>query len=451
MCRALVAVFARFRSTLTAALWIASALLASVAGGRAEGVVDPRYRALYDEAFRATYRHPDDVAAALEFAKVARVAGDLEGAVGALERVLIFNPDLPTVDLELGLLYRDLGSPEAARIHLLRADPAQLSPEDRAQRATALAELDRELTRHRLSGAASFGLRYQTNANAGASAAAQIAGGSAATLNSLKAKADGDAFGAITVNHSYDLGDQAGDTWDSRASLYGTRQFHRHLLNVGIAEIDTGPRFRLGTSADPTLRPYGVASVFTLGGTTYFVSSGGGLNAHHVLNPRWSLDAVVEMRSASYYASSQQPTAPDYDARQSLGRLTVGYAPTDVDFFSAALQAIDYSAHRDFQTYQEARLAANYTRRFAIPGLPQPWWFSLYGGPLERSYHHADPNVDPMHRRQDGEWDLGGALIVGLTDRIDFRLEVQQVWANSNVALYEYRDTSVLGSIGYRF
>jgi hypothetical protein len=447
----LVAVFSRVGSTLTAVLWLAGALLATVSAGRAAGVVDPQYRALYDQAFRATYEHPDDVAAALNFAKVARLAGDPEGAVGALERVLIFNPDLPTVDLELGLLYRDLGSPEAARVHLLRADPARLSPEDRAQRETTLAALDRELTRHNLSGFATFGLRYQTNANAGASAAAQLAGGSARTLASLSAKADGDAFGAITVNHSYDLGDQSGDTWETRTALYGTRQFHRHLLNVGFAEIDTGPRFRLGDASDPTVRPYGVGNVFELGGTTYFVSGGGGINVHDVLNPRWSLDGVVEMRSLSYYASSQQPTAPDFDARQSLGRLTVGYAPTNVDFLSAAFQALDYSAHRDFQTYQEARLAASYTRRFEIAGLPQPWWFTIYGGPLERSYHHADPNVDPMHRRQDGEWDLGGALIVGLTDRIDFRLDVQQVWANSNVALYEYRDTSVLGSIGYRF
>ena len=150
-----------------AALGWLVAWLAAAPGAAAQGVVDPQYRTLYDAAFRATYDHPTDLAAALAFAKVARLAGDIEGAIGALERVLIFNPDLAVVDLELGLLYRALGSPEAARFHLRHADPAQLSQADRELRDRTLAELDAELTRHKLSGIASTGLRYQTNANAG--------------------------------------------------------------------------------------------------------------------------------------------------------------------------------------------------------------------------------------------------------------------------------------------
>jgi tetratricopeptide (TPR) repeat protein len=419
----------------------------------AQGVVDPKYRAMYDQAFRATYDHPDDLTAALEFAKVARLAGDIEGAIGALERVLIFNPDLAVVDLELGLLYRTLGSLDTARIHLLHADPAQLSPADRDVRERTLAEIDAALTRNKLSGIAATGLRYQTNVNAGATEAARLAGGAPGALASLRARGDADAFAAVTLTDSYDLDDQAGDTWDTRLSLYGTRQFHRHLLNIGLAELDTGPRFRLGDSTDPTLRPYALANVFELGGTTYFVSYGGGLNLHVPLGPRWIVDATFETRSLSFNQSSLEPTAPDYDARQVLLRLLVGYAPDDANLITATLQGADYDARRNFQTYDELRLSASYTHRFAAPWsfLSQPWAASLYGGPVGRWYDHADPNIDPLQRRADGEWDLGAALIIGLADKLDFRLEVQQVWANSNVPLYEFRDTAVLGSIELRF
>src|SRR5256885_11243076 len=58
----------------------------------------------YTTLFRTD--RPSDVGAALTFAKIATLAGDAEGAIGALERVLIFNPDLPEVDLAIGELYR---------------------------------------------------------------------------------------------------------------------------------------------------------------------------------------------------------------------------------------------------------------------------------------------------------------------------------------------------------
>jgi tetratricopeptide (TPR) repeat protein len=442
---------ARVRSSLSTILIGGTALLAAAPAGHAQGVTDPQYRALYDQAFRETYDHPADVAAALNFAKVARLAGDLEGAIGALERVLIYNPDLATVDLQLGLLYRAIGSPDAALVHLQRANPAQLTPEDQALRDKTIAELRSEVSRHKLAGQASLGLGYQTNANAGALEAARLAGGTPGAFSSLRARGDADAFAAATVTDSYDLGDQAGDTWESRVSAYGTRQFERRLLNVNVLEIDTGPRFRFGDTSVPTLRAYGVGNVFTLGGTTYFTSGGGGLNSHVVLSPRWALDGTLEMRSLSYYRSSVEPTAPDYDARQTLARIVVAFAPDAPDLLTATVQVLDYDAHRPFDTYQEARLSATYTRQFTIPGLPQPWAASLYGGPVERSYHGHDPNIDPMHRRQDGEWDLGGSIAAGLTDWSDFRLSVQQIWANSNVALYEYRDTAVIGAIEFRF
>src|SRR5438876_741068 len=68
----------------------------------AQGLIEERYRALYDSAFGATYAKPGDLQAVLEFAKIAALAGDFEGAIGALERVLIFNPNLAEVQFQLG-------------------------------------------------------------------------------------------------------------------------------------------------------------------------------------------------------------------------------------------------------------------------------------------------------------------------------------------------------------
>ena len=446
-------------------LWLAIGLLQPAAAASVQ--IDPRYQSAYDAAFHATYDHPDDVGAALTFAKIAAVAGDLEGAIGALERVLIYNPAIPEVDLELGLLYKALGSYAAAQVYLQRADPAKLSPADQATRAEALATVDAGLARNKLSGVASLGLRYQTNANAGPIAASQAAGGPPAATpgtaapaippisRSERARADTDAFAAIAARDSYDLGDQAGTTWDSRLTLYGTRQFHRHLDNVALAELDTGPRFRLAgpESNSPTLRPYVVGNVFELGGSEYYASGGGGLSLGVQLDPQWSFEGTFEARDLRFSNSSVEPTATDYDAVQVLGRLLVNYAPTVDDLASLLAQFTNYDAKQGFYTYQEARLGAGYIHRFPAPWSwrPQPWSVGLFASYAARPYDHRDASVDPVHLRDDNEWTVSGALTIGLLDQVDFRLEVQQVWADSTVALYEYRDTAVLGSIGLRF
>ncbi len=429
-------------------------LAGSLAPAAAQGVVDPRYRALYDDAFRATYNNPGDLQAVLDFAKVAALAGDLEGAIGALERVLIFNPDIAEVQFQLGRLYQALGSYDAAKLYLQRADPAQLSAEDRTIREQSLASLDEATSRHRLTGYASTGLRYQTNANAGPSDTVRAFGGSP-TASRQGARPDTNAFAGFVVGHSYDLGDQAGTTWDSRATGYATRQFHRHLLNITLLEIDTGPRFRFADAAagSPTLRPYVVGNGFELGGSEYFASGGGGANATWQPAQGWGLDGTFEVRDLEYNNSATQPSATNKTATQTLGRLLASYTPTTRDLLVGTVQGVNYDARRPFETYKEVTLAGNYIHRFAAPWTlsEQPWSVGASGAYINRSYDRPDVSIDPRHTRADEEFDIGGAITIGLARGIDFRFDVLQIWANSNVALYQYRNTAVLGTMEFRF
>ncbi len=78
-------------------------------------------RALYDTAFQETLRKPADPATLVGFAEIALKVGDLEGAISALDRLLLIDGDQPDVKLELGVLYFRLGSFEAARNYLEEA------------------------------------------------------------------------------------------------------------------------------------------------------------------------------------------------------------------------------------------------------------------------------------------------------------------------------------------
>lgn len=75
----------------------------------------PEMQAAYDAAFKETLAKPADPETLAKYANAAVQVGDYEGAISALERLLLIDGDQPEVKLELGVLYVRLGSFEAAR------------------------------------------------------------------------------------------------------------------------------------------------------------------------------------------------------------------------------------------------------------------------------------------------------------------------------------------------
>src|SRR5829696_3761957 len=116
----------------------------------------------YDAMFAQVLREPANLDLSFRFAEVATAAGDYEAAIGALERMLFYNPALPRVRLELGILYFRLGSYEMARSYLAGAlAGADAPPEVRARVEPFLFEIDRRLATTQWSGFGQLGVRFQ--------------------------------------------------------------------------------------------------------------------------------------------------------------------------------------------------------------------------------------------------------------------------------------------------
>jgi tetratricopeptide (TPR) repeat protein len=94
--------------------------------GQKPAEATPAERAAYDKAFQATLEKPSDPETLARFADLAVKVGDIEGAISALERLLLIDANQPEVKLELGVLYYRLGSKEAALTYL---EGARSSPE----------------------------------------------------------------------------------------------------------------------------------------------------------------------------------------------------------------------------------------------------------------------------------------------------------------------------------
>ena len=116
--------------------------------------------------FNAMLQRPDDLDAAFEYAALSAQVGDLEAAISTLERMLIFAPGLPRLQLELGVLYYRMAAFETARGYFEAAIAApDVPPEVRARVEQYLAGIDDAADPNRFAGQVRAGIRYQTNAN----------------------------------------------------------------------------------------------------------------------------------------------------------------------------------------------------------------------------------------------------------------------------------------------
>lgn len=112
---------------------MALVLLAAAALAACQQPNDTRQAQLqreYDAAFQKMLDDPANMDALLDYSKVATRTGDYEGAISALERTLLINPDLPQVQIELAVLYYRIKSYTVADAYLQKAlqSPA-LTPE----------------------------------------------------------------------------------------------------------------------------------------------------------------------------------------------------------------------------------------------------------------------------------------------------------------------------------
>jgi tetratricopeptide (TPR) repeat protein len=129
--------------------------------GQDKAALEARKEALFQQMFR----DPANLDVTFAYADVSARLGDYEAAVSALERMLLFNPNLPRVQLELGALYYRMGSYELARDYFDKAAAANPPPEVRARVEQYLADVEKSQSRHHLSGYVFFGGQYQTDAN----------------------------------------------------------------------------------------------------------------------------------------------------------------------------------------------------------------------------------------------------------------------------------------------
>src|SRR5437588_7669813 len=152
----------RLRDLLLLALLVVGLVGGSSSAQQLSPAERAQLQAQKDALFQRSLRDPGNLDVAFAYADAAAKLGDNEAAVSALERMLLFNPNLPRVQLELGALYFRLGSFDAAQGYFEKALAANPPPDVKARVETYLAQIAQRSSPEHFGGLLFFGAQYQS-------------------------------------------------------------------------------------------------------------------------------------------------------------------------------------------------------------------------------------------------------------------------------------------------
>lgn len=431
-----------------AAIAIAAAVACTAAGASAQATGQDPDRARYDALFQTMLERPADLDVMFEFAALAARLGEYDAAISTLERMLIYNADLPRVRLELGTLYMRIGADEMARVYLQDALKSPDTPEPVRERIeTLLAQVDQRTARHVVAGSVFGGLRYQTNANAGPdSGQVQAFGFDARLDDEFRADDDFNAFLSGSLVHRYNFDSPYGEWWETRLTGYGAWQFDFTDLDIALAEIQTGPRIAInpGEWTGTSLRLFALGNVVDLGRRLLYATVGAGAELSQVVDERSIVDLGYTLRYKDYHSSDRSPNADDHTAYEHTVGLNGRYAISPDWLAFGGVTAIRDDAKADYQSNWEYSLLAGVRYSYAAPfdAIQLPWQIALALSFGERWYDDPDTAVNGNKKRADDIWQVSLNHSARLTPDLSVEAQVRYEDQDSNLPNYRYDNWS---------
>ncbi len=415
-----------------------------------------RIEAEREVLFRRMLVDPADLDLAFRYAALSAQAGDLEGAIATLERMLIFAPGLPRLQLELGVLYFRLGAYETASGYFESALAAPDVPPEVRQRVLPFQETIAARTApSRFEAAVIAGARYQSNANAAPESRTVRLNGLDFLLSDASTSAsDVNGFLAGSLRYSLDLQTQ-GDTLDIGLQGYGALYADRTELNTALAELTVGPRFNLQRFRidGASLGVYAILGGVHLDGDPYLLSAGAGANLTKTIGSDTLASLTFEYRNEAFRNSFRRPTASTRTGDRFSGRASLEKRLTARTSIFGTVSGERRDANEGFFSLNEGGLSLGTTHLFEGPfgARDRPWSTTLSGGLLRRAYDDPDPLINARQAQNDDEVFLQGSLTVPLRDDWAVQTVLGYRDVSSNYDIRDFSNVSATLGLMKRF
>ena len=122
------------------------------------------------EVFKQLFKDPTNLSLLFKYANLSIMVGDLEGAIGVFEQMLIYDSELPRIRLELGVLYFRLGAFALANNYLKSVKEFNPPPEVEARVDQFLEAIVSAEEPFQWQQTLSIGFKRTTNGNSGINA-----------------------------------------------------------------------------------------------------------------------------------------------------------------------------------------------------------------------------------------------------------------------------------------
>jgi hypothetical protein len=429
----------------------------------ADGADHTALEAQKDQLFQQMLANPANLDVVFAYANVSAQLGDNEAAVSALEQMLLFNPNLPRVDLELGALYFRMGSFDVAQSYFDKAAAANPPAEVKQRIAEYQALIAQQQSPSRWSGSLFFGAQYQSDANIAPAGSMIMSPVGPVLLNSQFLKtSDVDLFLSGSLLYSYDLGNQDHDTIDVTGNGLLNHYFKVSRFDLDYGEVTAGPRFRLPELPDTliqaaTVKPYAIVNEVGLGENQYFWTYGGGIEGSGIIWKDIGVRGVFEFRQKSFTDAPDRPISTGLTGNDKLVSLSLTKPVTANSAVSFEFDYVDQQTRLNFYSNQSYAGSASYHVRYDPPDwlpLRHPMETTFFGSRLWSIYDAPDPccvTGSGFSSRDDRHWRFGITQGIHIADNWEIIIQAQRDIVSSNLSLYGYTSNTVVVGPQFRF
>lgn len=401
--------------------------------------ISPELQKEFDLAYQRVLDNPSDRALNRRLVNLALKLEDYDAAIGAVERLVFYEPKNAALQLEAASLYLRIKSYAAARGYLadVLAIPG-IKAEVRKEATAMIAQIE-DATRPRIwNGLVQYGLRYQTNANIGSREL-----GLNDPLPFEKPAPDWNAFALATLSLNAPVGKRM--AIEGSLSGYYGKQFSIHRLDLGFVEITGGPRF-ISENGKFSFKPYGIAQGILLGSDPYEHALGAGAQAVFDLPKDRSLELQFEYKNRVYYNSDDYGSATSQTGDLFTYALKLDKKVSDNLTLTSRVAYNQNNAATGYNSYSQYLATVSARYEFELFGRPN-WSVSPFAGVTFTGYKGLLLPDQPDYYseiRQDLQWNIGANFEIPLHKRTNLGAQVQYTKNQSNLDRFTYDNLQML-------
>lgn len=415
-----------------------------------------------DEAFRNLLQNPTDVSTTTDYVTLLLRAGNYEGAIAALERLLVLPGAPASLRIEIAALYAQLRSYTVAESLLNEAlADRSLSDADRARAQALLGQVRAAGATSRFSGVLIMGLRQQSNPTFRTDAP-QIFSNGALVNNTIRPASDSDASLGLRLQHEYDLGfkdyaalSSSGGVFLVQSNAASGRPIvagYSSPYNLLVLDGNSGVVFRpLSSHRQLSVRPHVLGSSVQAQGAQYLTSLGLGLDVNYALSNTTGLFATLDSQRREFASRADVPAASQLNGQITSLRLRWLQSVAANQVLNAEITFRQSRAGRDFYSFSAVEPRVSYA--VSYPGWfgSGSWTTTPYIAHVQRSYRGADAAVNANFARRDSEWRVGLTHSMPVTPRWTLLVTAEQVRNNANLPNFSFKNTSFGTSLIFSF